>query len=221
MPVTVRNTDILFNDGTTQGSAGGPGGGGGQAFTSSGTFTVPAGITKVKVTVVGGGGGTLSTDGYNALVTAGAGGGGAAVRWITGLTPGQQIAVTVGAAGGQGAAGGTSSFGAFCSATGGPGGTRFSRGSPPVPPAGGVGSGGNINLTGQSATRVSGGRATGGSSPLGLGFGGIGDDRNEEFNHAVSGIGFGAGASGSFTTGGSGTNGNGASGTAGVVIVEW
>lgn len=54
MPTTLRNTDILFNDGTTQGTA--ASGSRGQAFTSNGTFTIPSGVTALKITVVGGGG---------------------------------------------------------------------------------------------------------------------------------------------------------------------
>ena len=44
-------------------------GGNGQVFTSSGTFTVPTGITTVKATVIGGGGG-----GYTGVTNGGAGG---------------------------------------------------------------------------------------------------------------------------------------------------
>jgi hypothetical protein len=131
-------------------------GGGGfsamQTFTSSGTFTVPSGKTTVKVTVIGGGQGGYSA--YNVYscpiyVVGGAsgGGGGTAVEYITGLTPGGTVSVTVGAGGAgaawtgdstPGATGGTSSFGAYCSATGGSGG-------------GGLGSGGNLNLYGGGA----------------------------------------------------------------------
>jgi hypothetical protein len=53
---------VTFPDGTTQttAAAGGGSGGGGlssQLFTSSGTFTVPANVTSVKVSLTGGGGG--------------------------------------------------------------------------------------------------------------------------------------------------------------------
>jgi hypothetical protein len=106
-------------------------GGRGQVFTSSGTFTVPDGVTAVKVTVCGGGGGggagyTTSATGVSG-VGGGGGGGGFAIDFVTGLTPGGTVTVTVGAAGaagsaGSGGAGGTSSFGAYVSATGGGGG---------------------------------------------------------------------------------------------------
>ena len=112
-----------------------------QLFTTSGNFTVPPGVSRVRVTVVGGGssggffdGGESGTPSY--LI--GGSGGGTAIKVISGLTAGQVIPVTVGAGGvpspGTGI-GGTSSFGAFCSATGG-GAT------------GGNGVGGDINLPG-------------------------------------------------------------------------
>lgn len=127
-------------------------GGGGfsamQTFTSSGTFTVPAGKTTVRATVVGGGQGGypvyyIYVSCAPCIVATGSGGtaGGSAVEYITGLTPGATVAVTVGAGGTTTTpgytpgSGGTSSFGSYCSATGG-------GGSP------GVGSGGNLNLSG-------------------------------------------------------------------------
>lgn len=72
-----------------------PGVNGLQTFTSSGTFAVPAGVSKVKVTVVGGGGAGY-TDTYN----------GARAQAVVSVTPGASISVTVGSAGN------TSSFGA-------------------------------------------------------------------------------------------------------------
>ena len=88
-----------------------------QVFTASGTFTIPTGVSAIKVTIIGGGGGG---GGYRAACssTAGSGGGGAAlsVQYFTGLTPANTLTVTVGAAGtagvnqGNGTAGGTSSI---------------------------------------------------------------------------------------------------------------
>jgi hypothetical protein len=123
--------------------------------TGTGTFNfvVPAGVTKVKVTVVGGGGGSGGVSGDG--ISSGGGGGGAAIEIVSGLTPGGTVAVTVGAGGtaGSGAAnggtGGTSSFGAFCSATGGAGG--FRGGQPTDYAVGGVGTGGDINVNGGGA----------------------------------------------------------------------
>lgn len=88
-----------------------------QVFTSSGTFTVPLGITRVHVLCVGGGGGY-----YNGGDYWGGGGGGMVSGLITGLTPGATVSVTVGAGGARGtpgADGGYSSFGSYLRALGG------------------------------------------------------------------------------------------------------
>jgi len=179
-----------------------------QVFTSSGTFTVPAGITKVKATVVGGGGGGRNDGG-------GGGGGGAAIEIVSGLTPGNTVTVTVGTGGAGGSTGGTgntSSFGAFCSATGGAGGQT----SPAFQGVlGGLGSGGDLNIRGGSgmpqisdgANNVGGG---GGNSILGGGAPTPPTTTN-------------ASAGGAYGGGGAGTWGGGtaSAGGAGVVIVEW
>jgi hypothetical protein len=167
-----------------------------NVFTSNATFTIPAGVTKIKVTVVGGGGGGNSGN------AGGGGGGGAAIKIITGLTPGANVTVTVGSGGAASTAGGNSSFGAYCSATGG------SPGANPNGGAGGLGSGGDLNIGGQggggggatNATYV----GTGGSSILGGG--GYGN------------INAGSGAGRPYGGGGGGT---GSLGAAGVVIVEY
>jgi len=168
-----------------------------QVFTASGTFTVPANVTKAKVTVVGGGGGASYS-------TAGTGGG-------------------------------TSSFGAFCSATGGTVGFNGTGGT------GGIGSGGALNIRGgYSIGGTNGGSdgffmsISGGPSIFGnasYGAGALGDWQN------AGGIGVGAGGGGggtaiciatgltpggtvSVTVGAAGT-GNIGTGYAGVVIVEY
>ncbi|OYV27509.1 MAG: hypothetical protein B7W98_01630, partial [Parcubacteria group bacterium 20-58-5] len=101
-------------------------------FTSSGSWTPPAGITTALVTVVAGGGGG---GGGSASYGCGSGGGsGAAVyRQSVSVTPGTPETVTVGAAGTKGAAGaagtagGSSSFGALATAAGGGGGASPAR----------------------------------------------------------------------------------------------
>ncbi|MDF2586632.1 MAG: putative phage tail fiber protein [Anaerocolumna sp.] len=88
-----------------------------QIFTSSGTFTVPAGVTAVDVFCVGGGA-AGSYGQSNSYITAyGGGGGGGYTKTIKaiGVNPGQQIPVVVGAGGIGNPApptnGGKSSFG--------------------------------------------------------------------------------------------------------------
>ncbi|WP_411567247.1 glycine-rich domain-containing protein [Pseudomonas sp. KU43P] len=110
-------------------------------------WTVPTNVTRVSVHVRGGGGsGSFVID----SVSRGAGGGGAGgvCERFCAVTPGSVITVTVGAGGtavttdGEaGITGGTSSFGTFCSSTGGRGG-NVNGGA-----AGGVGIGGDFNAS--------------------------------------------------------------------------
>jgi hypothetical protein len=107
-------------------------------FTASGTWVCPPSVTKVRATVIGGGGGSNQFSGA-------AGSGGVAVGIYT-VTPGTSYAVTVGtggafaSGGATGGTGGTSSFASFASATGGIG--SFLGGGQD-----GVGTGGNISNT--------------------------------------------------------------------------
>ena len=159
-----------------------------QVFPSNGTFTIPAGVTKVRVTVVGGGGG----GGNPGTTYSGGGGGGTAIKTITGLTPGGTVTVTVGTGGGATGNGVTSSFGAYCSATGGTFAVSSTAGT------GGIGSSGDLNIGGQAGTVDYDGYSTGGSSFLGGGGG-----------YAANGRQYGGGG------------GAGASGADGVVVVEY
>jgi len=108
-----------------------------QVFGTSGSWTVPTGISRVRARVWGGGGSNYGS------------GGGFSLRAIYDLTGVTSVAVTVGAPGVSGTSGGTSSFGSYCSATGG-----TLAGSTV-----GAGSGGDINYSGGSgnATSLAGG----------------------------------------------------------------
>lgn len=98
-----------------------------QFFTTSGTWSVPPGIGKVRARVWGGGGANVGS------------GGGFSMETIYDLTGVTSVAVTVGVAGTSSpTTGGTSSFGSYCSATGG-----VTTGG-----AVGAGSGGDINYSG-------------------------------------------------------------------------
>lgn len=120
-----------------------------QIFASSGIWTVPPGINKVRARVWGAGGGN------------GGGGGGFAIRTVWDLTGVSVVGVTVGA-GSTSANGGTSSFGSYVSATGG-----VAAGG-----AGGAGVGGDINNSGgQGTSGVAGG---GVGSVIGIGGGSAG-----------------------------------------------
>jgi hypothetical protein len=67
-----------------------------QSFTSSGTFSVPSGITSVDVLVVAGGGGGGA---QNSQATGGGGAGGLIYRPAFPVTPGGTVSVTVGCGG--------------------------------------------------------------------------------------------------------------------------
>jgi hypothetical protein len=167
-PGTTGN--VLTSNGTTWTSSAAGGGLGGQTvFTSSGTFTIPSGKTVVKVTIVGGGGGSGGSTNQNTNQGESAGGGGTAIKYLTGLTPGNTLTVTVGAGGTAGAGstgsscnsggtGGTSSVASgtqtitTVSATGGIGGSGgYGNGGSTyyyLAVSGGSGSGGDYNIPG-------------------------------------------------------------------------
>lgn len=123
-----------------------------RVFNTSGTFVVPAGITKIRVRVLGAGcGGTNAGRG-------GCGGGYAHGEFA--VTPGASHTVTVGAGSVGGAspsAGGTSSFGVLISATGG------------TSSAGGTGTGGDFQATGGVSGNAAGSGGGGAGSQLGDG----------------------------------------------------
>ncbi len=198
-------------------------GSGTQSFTAPGNFNVPAGVTQVEVEVWGGGAGSYaSISGMSSGTPSGGGsGGGYSRKRITNLTPGQSIAVVVGAGGNYGTlsggatAGGTSSFGPYVSATGGSlnplaSVTNPQNGGTPA----GAGIGGDVNLTGsagQAAVLSQGGM--GGAAPMG--------GSQNSGTMGVGGVFPGGGAAGA----GTGSNGNtsysGAAGAAGLVVVRW
>jgi hypothetical protein len=130
------------------------GGGRGTIITSSATYTVPQGIRNLKVTCVGGGGGFVVSP--NLLYGSRGGNGGIAVKYITGLSGGESVVVTIGSKGasinaysGTANTGGTTSFGSYCTATGGYGGYYDYWG---IAQDGGDGLGatGDFNKTGES-----------------------------------------------------------------------
>lgn len=114
-----------------------------QVFTSSGTWNRPSGVRYIHVQVVGGGGG-----GSGHGESGGAGGYSEKIIDVTGTS---SVSVTVaGEVGGTyyfgyGAGGQTTSFGAFCSATGGDGANSRNAHCGGL---GGVGSGGDLNIYG-------------------------------------------------------------------------
>lgn len=198
---------------------------GSQTYGSPGVYnwTVPSGVTKVYVEVIGGGGGGGKRSITSALGAGGGAGGGGISRKLVNVTPGTIIPVTVGVGGAGataittvGATGGSSSFGSHCSASGGFGGGSGGGGG-----TGGVGSGGDFN------------------SSLGPGGGGISFSNSVSTDLGMTGAGGGPGGnptvfnSGSASSsgspgagpggGGAGAvyNGSGGAGHPGFVSIFW
>ena len=186
-----------------------------QSFTSSGTFSVPTGVTSVNVLVVGGGaaGGTHH----------GAGGGAGGLIYMPGftVTPGGTVTVTVGCGGGQpnnypapdnpsgqkGSAGQDSAFGTLTAKGGGGGGAAGSNPRAGLP--GGSGGGGGAPGT---STPAAGGTATQPTQPGNSGAYGFGNPGGSDGGtSAASGGGGGAGAGGN---NGGQNGGNGGAGKA-------
>ncbi len=194
-------------------------GAGVQTFSVSGNFTVPAGVTRVEVELWGGGSGSFAST--SSAASGGGSGGGYARKRISGLVPGQVIAVTIGTGGGGGTSsappgpGGTSSFGPFVSATGGMLNGSANVANPQngaIP--GGTGVGGDVNLMGSSG-------GIGFLSMGGLGGGAAMGGMQTSGSTGNSGVFPGGGASGA----GTGANGNtaysGGSGANGLAVVRW
>jgi hypothetical protein len=224
--------NVLTSNGTAWTSAAAGGGGGGDyimvAYTSPATWTKPAGLKAVKVTVVGAGGGGGSPSagsGQTSTGSGGGGGGGAAIRYIDAPGVPGPVSVTAGP--------GTNSFGAFASATAGSGG-----GSGPVSPApagtsraaggaGGAGSSGTVNITGAAGNPADLFGGNGGPSILGGGGAGgaaKGGNPPTPGNNGGAGNVYGGGGGGGgikiADPCGPAPNSSGGSGAAGIVIVE-
>jgi len=114
-----------------------------QVWTSNGTWSRPSGVASIKVVVVGAGGG-----GSGYCESAGAGG---CSQRVIDVTNTSSVSVTVGNPGGGtnyagcGGNGNSSSFGSFCSASGGYGANCRQQHAGGI---GGNGSGGNLNVYG-------------------------------------------------------------------------
>jgi hypothetical protein len=169
-----------------------------QLFTTSGSWTAPTGVTKVKAICAGGGGG--GNFGYEVE----GGNGGVSYALVT-VVPGTSYTITIGNGGSggtnSGSSGGSSSFASFISANGGGGSTTSSN-----PGTGTVSSGtiiktGNVNLG-----------TNGGFYP----FIGTKGSTGGVVAYSASGS-LAAGGGGGFTP----TNGPGGGGTGGAIFLEW
>lgn len=195
-------------------------GSGVQSFTVSGSFIVPNGVTQVEVELWGGGAGSYAS--LASFPSGGGSGGGYARKRIIGLTPGQSIAVTVGAGGSGGTTGGaaatpgsTSSFGSYVSATGGSLNYLATVSDPRnggTP--GGIGVGGDVNLMGSAGQ-------AGISNQGGLGGGAPMCGTQNSGTSGVAGTFPGGGAAGAGTDASGTTPYSGAAGGNGFVVVRW
>lgn len=215
MAITVSGTSITFNDGTTQTTAAsGYTGAGGTVYTTAGsfTFTIPSGITKLKVTVIGGGAGGFYSyvSGCCTINVFGTSGG------TSSVASGTQTISTISATGGAawgGVSGGTNGglgSGGDLNGRGGGGGLIGSQGTPP----------GQTIFSGAA-------QAAGGTAVLGTGGLGYGSQRNYGGSAGGSAIkwltGLTAGNTLSVTVGAKGTNSysSTADGAPGVVVFEY
>ena len=208
-------------------------------FTTSGNFTVPAGVTELCISAVAGGGGGGSGGGGDSSFFGGGGGSGGAGESIVkrkfAVTPGTVINITIGsggigsiastATGSAPTAGGNTVIGSLITLHGGQPGINAGNGQNTAPgggygqgfPTGSYGGDGSLN-TG------SGNGAPGASSPFGGGGGG-GRAGTDQGTDESSGSGYGSG-------GGSGggkygtapitaRGGSGGNGAPGIVMIEW
>jgi hypothetical protein len=235
--LTVSSGPVSFPNGSISGAALSPNIFSVEFRTSSATITIPTGATRSRVTLVGGGGGGGGT------LTAGCGGGGGGgatcIKYLTGLTPGNTLSLTIGAAGTGGAAGDNS---------GGAGGnTTLSSGTQTIPTlTAGGGAGGSPGSGGYSAPAGSGGTATNGDLNIsgGKGFAAILDAGGNANRVCISqgggsmyaapvttaaagtaangaaAVGYGGGGAGGVSPGGA-TAAAGGDGSPGLAIFEW
>jgi len=198
-----------------------------STYSSSGTFTVPAGVTQVTVECWGGGGrgGVRTSNGQG-----GGGGGGAYARSVLTVTPSTSFTVTVGGGSNSTSAGGDTWFGTAATilakggescgnntttgATGGPaaasiGTFKFSGGSGATATGD---SGGGGSSAGNAANGNNGGVTGGGTAPAGGGNGGNGTSSTIPGSGGAGSSPGGAGGGGKRGFFGGGSGGNGANG---------
>lgn len=187
-----------------------------QVITSNTTWTVPNGISKVFVTTVGGGGGSLGCTSSSYCTGEGGAGGGFA-QGIVDVSATTSIKIEVGPGGIGGASGAscvnasTTRFSTYLTATGGNSCTT----------GGGSGTGGDINITGSNASQnVAASVAcfqTGGATPFTIPYMRIVGSGTGGFQMT----GFGSGAAGGCEYNNDNAGNGGANGQNGVVIISW
>lgn len=201
-----------------------------QIFTSSGTYTKPAGLVAAIVEVCGGGGGGGGVASSSGLGAGGGGGGASTMRRLLASAIGATETVTIGAAGaggdatgGDGGAGGTSSFGSLVDAPGGGGGGGATGVGHDLGGLGGVpGTNGDVFFEGADGAGNVYVSSTlgiaGGGGPSRFGGGGRGRNSNSAGVGDAGGQ-FGGGGGGSYSTGSAHVGGAGFKGV--VIVTEY
>ena len=191
-----------------------------QVFTSSGTFTAPAGVTQVLITAIGAGAGGVA-GGNTSSPGAGGSAGAMVINYPYTVTAGNSYTVTLNNPGGSGANGGTTVFDALTIAGGISGGGAGE-------PDGGASSGGTAGAGGfltaktgnagaATGTGMNQGGGGGGGSMFGAGGAGA---SGPSYGAGSAGTGYGSGGGGG-ASGDGGGGGAGGSGTKGILIVQW
>ena len=188
----------------------------------SGNWTVPAGVTRILVTCVGGGGGGGGGRGGGSGASNGEAGTSGGTTTFAGATSGAGGSA---GAGGGGAGGGVGGAGAGGSAGAGGGADGGSGGG-----AGGVGAGGSAGAGGGAGAFGGGGGGGGSSTGAGGGGGGGGGTNISKVIGNVltvtpgSSIAYSVGGGGGGGDGGSGSTingGTGGAGGSGIIIIEY
>lgn len=224
--------------GNVGGEASTVGGTGQKIFTTDGTFTVPAGITKVFLTMIGGGGSGGGTSNTNQQ--GGGGGAGASViNYPLEVTPGATLTVQVGLGGtgvnsstasgeasifdtatakitANGGSGGTANS---ANAAGGSGGTVVNKLAAVNTVAGTFIENGSSGFAGGAGAAGLSGTGSGGGGGSLMGAGGAGVTVQGNGISASESGQYGGGGSGALTVGG--TIFKGGDGADGIVIVRW
>jgi hypothetical protein len=204
-----------------------------QIFTSSGTYTPTAGMSQCTVEVIGagGGGGGVTASGIAQAAVAGGGGAGAYSKSLfSSGTIGPSQAVTIGAGGTGGPAGnnngtngGSTSFGALLSCSGGNGGFGGSA-SGNMTFYGVFGAGGGALISGQINVNGNSGELGLGFGPDAIGIGGHGGDSfygigGEQLINLPGANGFNYGSGGGGASSGNTAAAAGGNGAGGIVII--
>ena len=192
-----------------------------QKFTVSGTWTKPAGVNYIVVEVVGGGAGGAGQD-TTSSESGGGGGAGGYARIVLSASALTSETVTIGAGGAGGAsgantgiAGGQTSLGTLCVATGGLAGQIGGSANGAL---GGIGTTGDILASGGFADA---GHTLGGTKGSGGGSSAMGSGGEHTVVSADGAVGrnFGGGGAGGYNSASGSSNRAGGAGAAGFVIV--